>query len=269
MSSERNASVLIVDDEETTRRSLADILRLEGYEVTSAPSGEAGVAILRSHPPDLMLLDLKMPGMDGLEVLKVSRQVAPDTLVILLTAHGSLESAIEAIRQDAYDYLLKPSSPKQILATVAAGLAHKVDLQQQDILRTHFNVTHRPEPLRGKESPEFPAQAVYWLPEGIEINLPRREISIHRAGEGDQRLKLTPSEAVLLKVFLENQGQVLAHKELVRKVQGYEVADWEAPEMLRPLVSRLRHKLAQIPNGERWIANVRGTGYLFEAKNRS
>jgi DNA-binding NtrC family response regulator len=112
--------ILVVDDESTARKSWADILRLESYQVATASSGEAAVAALQKETYDIMLLDLRMPGMDGLEVLKSASKIAPDTQIIVLTAHGSLESAIEALRQGAHDYLLKPASPEQVLSSVAA-----------------------------------------------------------------------------------------------------------------------------------------------------
>ncbi len=142
-SSEKNeaANILIVDDERTMSASLAEILRLEGYRVQTAGSGEEAIELvsLGTEPPsavtqratmphgqkqafDLALVDLKMPGIDGLEVLHFINQNAPETQVILLTAHGSLESAIEALRFGASDYLLKPARPAQILASVRKSL---------------------------------------------------------------------------------------------------------------------------------------------------
>jgi DNA-binding NtrC family response regulator len=85
--------ILVVDDEEAMRRSLADILRLEGYQVQALSNGISAIETLRQETFDLLLLDLKMPGMDGMEVLRNVTKIAPDTLVILLTAHGSLEKA--------------------------------------------------------------------------------------------------------------------------------------------------------------------------------
>ncbi|MFN2150077.1 MAG: winged helix-turn-helix domain-containing protein, partial [Anaerolineales bacterium] len=81
---------------------------------------------------------------------------------------------------------------------------------------------------------------------------------------GNERVTLTPTEGKLLKVLLENKGRVMSHRDLVFLVQGYEITDWEAPEVLRPLVSRLRRKLSAFPDGENWIVNVRGTGYVFD-----
>lgn len=95
--------ILIVDDEEPSRKSLGDILRLEGYEVESAGDGASAVEAFVKEGFDLMLLDIKMPGMGGLEVLGEAVKLSPETKVIMLTAHGSLESAIEALRQGAHD----------------------------------------------------------------------------------------------------------------------------------------------------------------------
>jgi DNA-binding response OmpR family regulator len=100
---------------------------------------------------------------------------------------------------------------------------------------------------------------VVTLEEGITTDLNRREI-----WRGNQRVSLTPTEGKLMKVLIENRGRVLLHRELVLLVQGYETTDWEAPEVLRPLVSRLRRKLSIFPKGDKWIVNVRGTGYVFD-----
>jgi len=100
--------ILIVDDERNTRKSLEEILKLEGYDVEAVGDGKSAVKALENGQFDLMLLDLKMQGMDGLEVLKFSSENAPTCKVIMLTAHGSLESAIQALRQGAHDYILKP-----------------------------------------------------------------------------------------------------------------------------------------------------------------
>src|SRR3990172_475035 len=119
------SKILVVDDEPVARQSLTDILRLEGYAVNSVPNGQAAVEYVRTHPVELMIVDLRMPGMDGLEVVQVVNQVSPETEMILLTAFGSTESAIQALRLRIHDYLLKPASPAQVLATVKKGLARR------------------------------------------------------------------------------------------------------------------------------------------------
>ena len=257
--------ILVVDDEEAMRRSLADILRLEGYQVQALSNGISAIEILQRQTFDLLLLDLKMPGMDGMEVLRNVAKVAPDTLVILLTAHGSLESAIEALRRDAYDYILKPTSPAQILKCVSGALAKRIETQQKRKILDQLDTSLRAlKDVERGESPSLDDQDVVVLREGIKADLLRREIWDDLGSKNSAKIKLTRTEGKLLKVLMDRRGQVMTHKELVLRVQGYDVSEWEAPEVLRPVVSRLRRKLAYFPGGEKWITNVRGTGYVFE-----
>jgi DNA-binding response OmpR family regulator len=251
--------ILVVDDEETTRRSLADILRLEGAQVKTAAGGEVAVETLQQETFDLILLDLKMPGMDGLDVLRIANKVTPDTQVILLTAHGSLESAIAALRLGAHDYLLKPASPTQILRSVNSGLARRAEqLRKRNLLeQLEASIQQLKDISQGQV--DETSSGVVEIASGVVINYNRRQVEY-----GDLQVTLTPTEGKLLKVLLENRKRVFSHRELVLLVQGYETSDWEAPEVLRPLISRLRRKLSVFPQGEKWIANVRGTGYVFE-----
>src|SRR5574339_856805 len=119
------SNILVVDDEPVARQSLTDILRLEGYTVNSVPNGQSAVEYVRTHPVELMIVDLRMPGMDGLEVVQVVNQVSPETEVIILTAYGSTETAIQALRLRIHDYLQKPASPTQVLASVRKGLMRR------------------------------------------------------------------------------------------------------------------------------------------------
>ncbi len=252
--------ILIVDDEATTRLSLAEILQLEAYRVTIAESGEKALEFLEDEAFDLMLLDIKMPGIDGVEVLKRAGQILPDCKVILLTAHGSLESAIEAVRQGAHDYLLKPSSPGDILSSVSRAMNERSDTDRRRRLIEQMEASLKQ--LKDAEGIMEAAPvigSVITLSDGVMVDLERREI-----WKGDEKVMFTPTEGKLMKVLLENRGRVLSHKELVLLVQGYKTTDWEAPEILRPLVSRLRRKLGKFPGGRDWITNVRGTGYVFD-----
>ena len=117
--------VALVDDEELFRETLAKLLRRRGLEVATAADGAAGVDLVRAMAPDVVVLDLRMPGMDGIETLRRIRGHRPDTRVVMLTGHGSVEAGVEALRAEAFDFLLKPVSPDQlvevILAAVAAG----------------------------------------------------------------------------------------------------------------------------------------------------
>jgi DNA-binding response OmpR family regulator len=254
--------IMIVDDEEVVRNSLEEILRLEGYDVKSIENGELALNALQRENFDLILLDLKMPGLDGIDILKAITRIAPETKVILLTGHGSLESAIDALRVGAHDYLLKPASSSDILSSVARGLAKRAEQQHRRMLLEQLDASlQRLKESEGLETASVSEIQTITMDSGVVVDLARREI-----WRGNVRVSLTPTEGKLMKVLLEHRGQVLSHRELVLMVQGYETTDWEAPEVLRPLVSRLRRKLAVFPNGENWITNVRGTGYVFEMK---
>lgn len=256
------AKILVVDDEQMIRQSLKEILELEGYEVVNASSGDEALAVVREDGFDLILLDLKMPGMDGIDVLKSLNRITPETKVILLTGHGSMESAIEALRYGAYDYLLKPASSRELLSSVGRALTLRMEQQQRRMLLEQLDVSvQRLKGVEGLEPKPITEHMVISLRNGVTIDLARREV-----WRGSQRVSLTPTEGKLMKVLIENQGRVLTHQELVMQVQGYETSDWEAPEVLRPLISRLRRKLSAFPNGEKWIVNVRGTGYVFDVE---
>lgn len=238
--------ILVVDDEPVARQSLSDILRLEGYSVNSVSNGQSAVEYVRTHPVDLMVVDLRMPGMDGLEVIQVVNQVSPDTEVILLTAFGSMDTAIQALRLRIHDYLSKPAMPAQIIASVKKGL------------------TRREARLKGRGGPAGALStdetiSEFKLKDGTVADLSRRLIRRNK-----KLVHLTPAEGRLLRTLLENPGKVFSHRELVLLVQGYDTSPQEAPEVLRPLVSRLRHKLEEFPNLMTRISSVRGTGYVYE-----
>lgn len=257
--------IMVVDDEAMVRNSLEEILRLEGYDVTAVENGETALNTLQRENFDLILLDLKMPNLEGIDVLKAVARISPDTKVILLTGHGSLESAIDALRLGAYDYLLKPASSSEILSSVARALAKRAEQQHRRMLLEQLDASlQRLKESEGFETTQINEIQTITLDNGVVVDLARREI-----WRGNIRISLTPTEGKLMKVMLEHRGQVLSHRELVLMVQGYETTDWEAPEVLRPLVSRLRRKLAVFPNGENWITNVRGTGYVFEFKEET
>jgi DNA-binding response OmpR family regulator len=242
------SNILVVDDEVIARQSLTDILKLEGYNAVSVPNGQAAIEYVRTHPIDLIVVDLRMPGMDGLEVIQVVNQASPDTEVILLTAHGSTDTAIQALRLRIHDYLTKPAAPAMVIASVKKGLARRAaKIQAKSGLGESAEVD---ETIK-----EFN------LKDGTIVDLSRRQIR-----SGKKISHLTPAEGRLLRILMENEGKVFSHRELVLLVQGYDTSQREAPEILRPLVSRLRHKLEQFPILSESVASVRGTGYIYEGE---
>jgi two-component system, NtrC family, response regulator AtoC len=128
------ARILIVDDEQGIREFLADALDDDGHQTTTAPDGVAALAALHDHAFDVMITDLRMPGaLDGIDLLRKSKADQPDMEVIVLTAHGSVENAVEAMRLGAFDYLQKPvASPSELRLLVRRALEHRQLLRMKD-----------------------------------------------------------------------------------------------------------------------------------------
>jgi len=235
------AKILIVDDEEIARLTLAEILRLEGYEINSVSSGEAAVEALRCEQYDVMILDLKMAGMSGMDVLRTVIDTLPGLIVIVLTAYGSIETAIQAIRYRVHDYLLKPVSPDQVLESIEKAMAQKAARLAENSVEAKS------------------AQGASPLPGGVSLAWDKRQISWDQGN-----LSLTPTEARLLKILYERKNEMVTHSELVYLIQGYRIDMEEAAKILRPVVSRLRLKLSVVPDWSDRIKNVRGAGYVLE-----
>lgn len=254
------AKILIVDDESAVRESLEELLRMETFQAESAGSGEDALKVLSEVKYDLVLLDIKMPGIDGVEVMHQIKKYHPDTRIIIITGYGSLDSAIESIRSGAQDYMLKPYTAEDILLSVNRALSEKDTRTRKEILIEQLESSlDQLKDVEGISREELPARRVVNLARGLMVDLERREM-----WRGSERARLTPTESKLLSIFLDNRGRVMTHQEIVFLVQGYEITEWEAPEVLRPMISRLRKKLALFPGAEEWVSNVRGTGYLFD-----
>lgn len=228
---------LVVDDEAGIRFFLDGTLRRAGHEVITAESGEAALTLLRDSAFDLAIVDLHLgTHIDGLRVLEGIRWRWPHTAVIILTAHGSLESAIAAIRENVDGYLLKPVEPAEVLAAVRTALARRQE--------------------RG-QPPEAPTPL---LRHGtIAVDLDKFRVTV-----GEQAVELTPAEFNLLKYLVENAQRVVPPKELLRVAQGYDAGDQHAArQAIKWYVHRLRSKIEPDPNHPRYILNVRGVGYTM------
>jgi len=258
--SQASAKILVVDDEPAARLSLAEVLLLEGYDVAVAASGEEAIDLLPEGPFDLAIVDLKMPGMDGLEVVQTLQERAANTIIIMLTAHGTLETAVQAMRQGAHDYLLKPANVNEIMASVKAGL----DKRRRE-LRRHELLSLMQHTLAAMtdEAP-MPATGQQVLTDRF---LQVREVLVdqqkHLATFRGASLDLTPTEFKLLIYLLSHPDEVLSPQELVRKVQGYEADHWESRSIIRVHIRRLRQKLEPDPAHPTYIITVRGAGYMF------
>ena len=241
--------VLVVDDEQIARLTLERILQVGEYEVVTVGSGEEAIAELNSEHYDIMLLDLNLPGMSGLEVLSTSFSADPDLKVIVLTAFGSMDSAIKALRFRVHDYLVKPVRKEQVLASIKEAIETR-NLGKNQVSET--NATYAASSDR---------RSIYQIGDGAVIDCNRRIVSWNKVS-----IHLTPTEAKLFRAFVDAPGIVLSPSELVSFSHGYKTNQFEAARILRPVFSRLRGKLDPIPGAKDWIRNVRGAGYVFEAE---
>jgi len=251
--------ILIVDDESAMRATLSEILGGEGYRASAAESGEAALDMLRETPIDLMLLDLKMAGLDGLQVTETAQSISPDTVIVMLTAHGTLESAITAMRRGAHDYLLKPVSVPEILAAVERGLRHRAQaLKQRDLITLMQRAIQELQVPGSGVGGEGAGPDRFLQIRGVSLDLQR-----HVATANGKLLDLTLTEFKLLAYLMQHPDQVIAPRELVSAVQGYEADEHEARAIIRVHVRRLRQKMEPDPDNPEYVLNVRGVGYLF------
>ena len=220
--------VLVVDDEPQIRRALRLVLRANGYDVTEVAAGEAALDALATSAYDLMVLDLMLPDVDGVEVCRRVREWS-EMPVVVLSAHGEEEVKVQALDEGADDFVTKPFSAPELLARMRSAL------RRATVSRT---VNSEPVVTTGE----------------VEIDLSRRRVV--RAGE---EVHLTPTEYELLRVMVQEAGRVLTHGHLLRVVMGpgYE----EATGSLRVHVASLRKKLEVDPSRPRIITTEPGVGY--------
>jgi two-component system response regulator PilR (NtrC family) len=143
-------TILVVEDQDSARESLAELLRGEGFEVHEAADGKAGMALVDQYDLDLVLTDLSMPGADGIAVLRHVREVSPQTLVMLMTAHATVDTAVEAIRLGAQDYMLKPLIFEDVLRKVQHMMNHRKLAWENQLLRREINTRFSPERPLGR-----------------------------------------------------------------------------------------------------------------------
>ena len=272
------AKILIVDDEENIRFFLQDALERDGHRVTAVESGEAALKRLKSEKFDLALIDLKLPGVGGMQVLAAARQVSPDTVVIMLTAHASLETAVEALRQGAHDYLFKPCQTLQLRESVRTGLQKRYrELRQREFLtqleRTlrsnldeiHANVAEGAVPAGAVPAPDSAIsepeveQGQRFLKQGdLIVDLTRHVITL-----GGCLLELSPTEFNLLAYLVSEAPRVVSAQELVCEVQGYQSETWDASEITRYHIHHIRRKVKEATGRTDIIRTVRGVGYTL------
>lgn len=257
--------VLVVDDEPAVRLFLAEELEQEGYRVLTAASGEEALTRLQEETIDLVLVDLKMEGMDGLQVMEeIQKQSLPPT-IIMLTAYATLDSAIAAMRRGGYDYLIKPCSTEELLVSVAKGLSRRrEELRRQELVSLIEESARKlkavPSPAT-EEQVSSPAPSRFLEKRGLLVDRERLAVTCQGCP-----VQLTPTELRLLILLMERSGQPVSYQELARELYGHEGEKWEARKALGTHLWRLRRKLGTDSTNTPYVKNVRGQGYMFVAE---
>ncbi len=261
------AHILVVDDETAERVTLGEVLRLEGYHVSSAASGEEALVLIQEGSPlDLAILDLRLPGIDGLKVLDALHQSRPEAVAILITGYGTLDTAIQAMRKGAYDYLLKPCPVEKILGTVRQGLSELAGDRHRQLLVERLQDTV--QELAGTAG-EMSAPSVVAEERFLQVSNVIVDRAKHLVTVDERRLGFTPTEFRLLECLMQRVDEVCTPQELVRCAQGYEADAWGARSIIRVHIRRLRSKLEPVPEHPRYILNVRGVGYMFASNSET
>ncbi len=222
------ARMLVVDDEPQIRRSLQVNLERSGYAVETVESGEDALSSFRNRRPDVVILDLIMPGMGGVEVVRRIRE-SSTVPIIVLSAMGEVARKVEALELGADDYMTKPFGMDELLARIHSLLRRAAG-------------AHGPQPV--------------FIAGDLCVNFDRREVTL------DQKpVKLTPTEYDLLKYMIEHAGKVLTHRMLLQEVWGQAYVD--QAQYLRVFIGQLRKKLEKDPTRPRFILTDPGVGYRF------
>ncbi len=224
----QGARILVVDDEPQIRRSLQVNFEMKNYAVRSVASGEEALATATRWKPDLVIIDLLLPSMDGIELTRIIR-LESSVPIIILSALGDEHKKVEALECGADDYVTKPFGMEELLARVRSALRRTVMLS-------------------GVE-PVFRSTA-------LSVNFERREVRLE-----DELVKLTPTEYDLLKYMIQNAGKVLTHRTLLTAIWGEAYAN--QAQYLRVFIGQLRKKLERNTARPKYILTDPGVGYRF------
>ena len=222
--------ILIVDDEPNLVDAVRLYLEMEGYIVVGATSGAEALVKLRDLLPDLVILDVMMPQMDGFETLREVRKVS-NVPLIMLTARGEEDDKIRGLRLGADDYVAKPFSQRELVTRIQAV-------------------------LRRAEAPPLVAKTTVEVDEDLKIDFSRAEVYLR-----GQRVQLTPTEYRLLYHLASNPGRVLPYETILAKVWGMEYREEE--HYVRLYVNYLRQKIEPDPGHPKYVLTERGLGYRF------
>lgn len=226
----KDRRILVVDDEERMVRFIRLNLEHDGFRVIEAFNGTQAINKVRSNLPDLVLLDIMMPDIDGFEVLRIIREVSTIP-VIMLTAKGEEDDRVRGLELGADDYITKPFSPRELVSRVKAV-------------------------LRRTETASGSTHGVIEVDSRLKLDFDRREVWVN-----EELVQLRPTEYRLLYHLVQNAGWVISHDQLLAKVWGYEYRD--EPHYVRLYINYLRKKLEEDPSNPKYILTERGVGYRF------
>ena len=228
---EQDKTILVVDDEPRIIEAVSMNLELEGYQISGAGNGYEALQKLTEELPDLIILDVMMPEMDGFETLRKIREVST-VPVIMLTVKGEEIDKVKGLDLGADDYMTKPFSPKELVSRVKAV-------------------------LRRVEMPTPAPKTEIWIDDRLSIDFSRR-----RAVVRGKEVRLRPTEYRLLYHMVSNAGHILTHETLLRRVWGHEYR--EEDHYLWLYITYLRQKLEEDPKHPKYILSERGIGYRFK-----
>ena len=262
---EKPAAIIVIDDETNLRNTLAAILQRGGYQTTLAGDGKEAVECLRSGDFDLAFLDLKLPDISGLDLLPRIHEIKPNLPVLILTAHATLESAMQAVRKGARDYMLKPIDPPYILTRVGEILA-----EQEEPIRRREIISQVQELLAELRQVEGSGSSPSVVPVPLAAVDPDRFIQcgIFTADLHTRHLiveshmaQLPPTTFDYMVTLMRYSPEVVSFENLVKESQGFVMTKSEAREMTRWHIHKIRKALELDTSNPRYIITVRDFGY--------
>jgi DNA-binding response OmpR family regulator len=262
-----NGSILIVDDETHLRETMARVLQQAGCDVSTAGSGEQTLAMLAASDFDLVYLDLRLPGMSGLDTLNRIHARLPAVPVILFTAQPDLQSSLEALRCGAVDYLLKPLKPEILIMKTQAILAERRKERRKRELRSEIEKLQTE--LRRIEDAESPAETTAPAPSASDRFLKQGalvlDLHARRVTVGGRAVELPQTSFDYLIVLARHAPDVVEYRTLVAEAQGYQAEAREAQELAKWHIHHIRHAIEPDPDKASRLINVRGIGYRLIA----
>lgn len=257
-------SILIVDDEASLRSTLTRILQGIGCSVTSASNGTEAIRLLLTNVFDLVFLDLRLPDMHGIEILRELRNNHPQLPVIVLTAYGSIHSAVEAMHLEVTDYLIKPIDPEVLVNRTKSILKSQKIAKRRKEIQDHISALQAELASLDNDENE-PSHSSAYLPntEGRYLKLGQFTLDLHtrRATQGDSPLSLPPATFDYFLVLARHAPDVVRYQNLVIEAQGYQTNVNEARELAKWHIHIIRQSIEKDPKWPRLLLNVRGIGY--------